>query len=324
MNWADERYVRIYTRDTADVLSVGWQGRFVLWELLRKADRAGVIDHGGDMGVVADMLRVPVEIFDIGLERLKLRGTIRVTDRYIVIPNYLAAQEAIQSDAQRQRESRARRYERALADGIDPTSAKAVARPDLYGYSVAKRDPLRSQGDPVCDRNGQSGHVRSRPVTRGHSVPSRTVPSRTEISGTSTPVGSGELEFAEGTEIQEIPAGDRPKGIEARHALVAALGYLNKLSGHNFESTEGRVTAVKRILGEGRRLEDIRAVFWSKCKGPRKWLGDERMDQHLNPDTLLRKANFQKYLEQAREELAKEMPERARELGYVGPNGTGS
>ena len=46
MDWSDERYVRVYTRDTPDwqCLSFLAQGLFCL--ILRKVDRAGVLPLG--------------------------------------------------------------------------------------------------------------------------------------------------------------------------------------------------------------------------------------------------------------------------------------
>ena len=53
MNWPDERYVRLYTRDTPSwlMLSFPAQGLFCL--LLRKVDRAGTLELGraGTKGV---------------------------------------------------------------------------------------------------------------------------------------------------------------------------------------------------------------------------------------------------------------------------------
>jgi hypothetical protein len=48
MDYANERYVRLYTRDTTTVKLLGWQGRLVWWSLLRKLDRidAGLADRG--------------------------------------------------------------------------------------------------------------------------------------------------------------------------------------------------------------------------------------------------------------------------------------
>jgi hypothetical protein len=176
VDWSEERYVRVYTRDTPDLLAFGFEGRTVWWELIRKVDRAGVLDHGGDLDIVAELLRVPVDVFRVGLDRIVKRGSARLTDRAIVIPGYLAAQEAEQSDRQRQRESRARRREVALATGATPEQARAVARPDRYG------PPAEGSHDVtpvVTDRDPRVTRVTPR-VTRGHSEPNRTSLSRAE------------------------------------------------------------------------------------------------------------------------------------------------
>jgi len=43
MDWSNERYVRVYTRDTAEYLALCWQAKALLSLLLRKCDRAGVV-----------------------------------------------------------------------------------------------------------------------------------------------------------------------------------------------------------------------------------------------------------------------------------------
>lgn len=43
MNWSDERYVKLYERDT---LTWPWQAKCVFALLLRKVDRSGVLDTG--------------------------------------------------------------------------------------------------------------------------------------------------------------------------------------------------------------------------------------------------------------------------------------
>lgn len=151
MDWSNERYVRVYTRDTADLIAVGWEGRFVFYELVRKVDRAGVLDYGGDLAVVPDILRLPPEVFEVALPRLLQRGCVVQRDSALVIPNYLDAQEATQTDAARQRASRERRRARAMDSAVTPRDVSVT-----------------------------SGHVESRPVTFGHSVPDRAVPDRAQ------------------------------------------------------------------------------------------------------------------------------------------------
>lgn len=145
MNWSDERYVRVYTRDTPDWVALGWEAQALFLLILRKVDRAGVLDLGksGEPGM-ADLLRMPIEIFDQALAKLLKDGCVTRshTLSQLVVPNFLSAQEARQSDRQRQHETRARRRD-------------AAKHPEQQN----------------------TGHTESHAVTSGHSVPSRTVPS---------------------------------------------------------------------------------------------------------------------------------------------------
>lgn len=115
MDWSNEDYVRAYTRDTADLMAIGPEGRLLWWELLRKADKSGVIDHGGDLDVLPDLLRVPFAWWSMAFPRLLKRGMVLDNGKALVIPNYVLAQTTAKSDKQRQRESRERRKNDALA-----------------------------------------------------------------------------------------------------------------------------------------------------------------------------------------------------------------
>src|SRR4051794_1870175 len=55
LRWEDERYVRFYVRDTTDWLMLSWKAQGLFGLILRKVDRAGVLDLGklGKRGIVA-------------------------------------------------------------------------------------------------------------------------------------------------------------------------------------------------------------------------------------------------------------------------------
>jgi uncharacterized phage protein (TIGR02220 family) len=104
----------------------------------------------------------------------------------------------------------------------------------------------------------------------------------------------------------------------ARSACSRWLGYLAENTGRAAPKlTDERVKAFRRILSESWTENDLKVVVWSKCHGPRKWLGDPKMDEHLTPETLLRKAHLAKYVEQGRREFAEHNPEKAREYGWI-------
>jgi hypothetical protein len=197
VNFIDERYVRLYVRDTATWLALSFDGQALLCLLLRKADRAGVIDLGARgrasiplvLGHRADATRILG-----GLGELEAGGVVEITedDRTLTFPNFLEAQEARQSDAQRKRESRERRKMKGLVR--DQSSGK-----DQWSPEVTKRDGR--------SRNVTEGHEKSQQVTTGHSF--RAVPSvPSKESGRSRNVTSGS-ERAANPDPDAPPSGRR-------------------------------------------------------------------------------------------------------------------
>jgi hypothetical protein len=110
MNFEDESYVRLYTRDTSTWLRLGFEGQAVLVFLIRKLDRSGVLDGIEEPATdVALVTGVPLAIVEVGLPRLLERGVLTLRGTQLVMPNYVQAQNARQSDRVRKLESRARR-----------------------------------------------------------------------------------------------------------------------------------------------------------------------------------------------------------------------
>lgn len=126
MTWDDERYVRLYTRDTPEWLCLSFlaQGLFCL--LLRKVDRAGVLPLGrlGRRGAVV-AIGHPGEWARLegALDELLVDGCVRIEGEALVIPNFLDAQEAQASDRARAKKARERRRDLARAGRIEAASA---------------------------------------------------------------------------------------------------------------------------------------------------------------------------------------------------------
>lgn len=159
MRWEDERYVRVYTRDTVEWEMLCWQARALMPLILRKVDRAGLLELGkhGARGLAASV-NAPIDFVTAGLNgddgKLGLveSGAVELRGEMLIVPNFIAAQETPSSDAQRKRDQREK--------------AAGVAR-------------LESQNVTEC-------HAESRAVTDGHSVPSDpSLPIRTDIPAAS-------------------------------------------------------------------------------------------------------------------------------------------
>lgn len=149
LDWSNERYVRMYTRDTDEWLVLPWQSRAVWPLLLRKVDRSGVLPAKLGARGVAVLIGLPLEVVDPGIAGLLEDGCLVKVDGGYVIPNFIEAQEASASDAKRQRDSRERR--RAAAMGHPVTQRDATSRPVTTGHDESQQvtpslaDPCRSE-----------------------------------------------------------------------------------------------------------------------------------------------------------------------------------
>jgi hypothetical protein len=205
MRWEDERYVRVYTRDTTDWLCLSFlaQGLFCL--LLRKVDRAGLLELGrhGKKGVAVavghpgDWPRL-----EPALEELLADGSVEIQGTTLVVPNFMAAQEAVMSDAARKREQR----ERARA---------GVTR---RGHGNEEKDDSRD----ISSRTGTEGHESGQKVTPGHAASRAVTPSLAEPCLAKPTLQAAALAPA-GTERPPTPAEALAERYPRLHALVSAL-----------------------------------------------------------------------------------------------------
>lgn len=112
MRWEDERYVRLYKRDTADWLALSFDAQGLFCLLLRKVDLSGCLELGrhGTKAVAAVINQVALwdPRLKLALDELVTDGCVRIEGETLVVPNYVAAQEATASPKLRQRIKRER------------------------------------------------------------------------------------------------------------------------------------------------------------------------------------------------------------------------
>jgi hypothetical protein len=150
MNWSDERYVRLYTRDTADWIAWAWQARALFPLLLRKADRSGVVDLGRrGKGGVAALVGLPPDVAEAGVDELVADGCVSLSSdesgSWLQIRNYEEAQEALASPTKRQRDWRERK--RTSVDAASTGhNATSTGRRTETGGDAARRAVTRGNG----------------------------------------------------------------------------------------------------------------------------------------------------------------------------------
>lgn len=142
MNWADERYVRLYTRDTPDWLCLSFPAQGLFCLLLRKVDRAGVLPLGkaGRKGVFIAIGHVhQAAMLESALDELLADGCVELNSDQLVIPNFLVAQEAEASDKARARKHREKVRDLARA-GVVTTRPDRHEAPGARDGGVPPRD----------------------------------------------------------------------------------------------------------------------------------------------------------------------------------------
>ncbi len=190
----DERYVRLYTRDTPDWLLLPWEARAVYALLSRKLDRAGILEIGTNdpAKAVAVVVGLPLDVVRVGLAALLDAGFLELRQGQLLDPVFIEAQEAKASDAARAREYRfKRRRERTVTQrdapeqGSEPPCESDPGAPS--GNAEADPESVTQSEPPVTPRDGPDT-PRSPTVTLSRTVPS--LPSRPEESTSSNGSGS--------------------------------------------------------------------------------------------------------------------------------------
>jgi hypothetical protein len=250
MRFDDEQYVRLFTRDTPTWVMIGWEARAFLMALLRKVDRAGVLDLGGEgLEGLAVIVLLPLEIVKAGLPKCIDRGILALRDDKIIWLKFMEAQECAQTDKARKRAQRERDRALALHPENLPTNQKLVtaghaeSRP-VTPRAVAQEGQERPADTSVATSNAGSvvpqqisptaevttpdvtnRDQMSRPVTDGHSYLSYAelscdVQSQTRGSSTTTPIVRDTEGKIIGTTRPLLPTIE-PVGIPGREMLDA-------------------------------------------------------------------------------------------------------
>ena len=157
--WPNERYVRIYVRDTPEWLGLSFDAQALYVLIHRKADRAGTIVLGrlGTKGVAVILHRVEKwqSVLEPALTELITEGFVTVNDGVLIIPDFVAAQEAVSSGKARQQKYREGRK------AADEAARDAVS---LEGDEASPDDEPSTKGDDEVQhgtaQHGKEGEAR--------------------------------------------------------------------------------------------------------------------------------------------------------------------
>jgi len=248
MDWANEQWRKLFVRDTDSWLLLSWLARALFVFMLRKVDRAGVLETKRGPRGVAALVGMPLDQVEPALAELLEDGCVAIHDVGYVIPNFLDAQEARQSDAKRQRESRERRRGRspAVTEGDDMSDVVTLGH--TLSHDVTKEekeerdkkeesDPARELAVVACDAINGLARTQYRPDSEAtlkfcrKLAKARVTPD--QLRSAITHVGRPWLGTAYADKI-------RPQTLLQFDRVRAALDDINAGNGRNANNNGGR------------------------------------------------------------------------------------
>lgn len=180
MRWEDERYVRLYIRDTTTWKLLPWQSKALLPLILRKLDRVGIIDLGEDgydgIAAVTDM---PRELVDIGMPELLRRGVFKLSGSLLIAPKFIEAQEAVASQKLRSEVHRER--VKIRNESLQNATKRDDPSRGETGSQAASRGGTPSCADPCCAEPDQIDPGFASPAPVGPDVPAEAPPARESV-----------------------------------------------------------------------------------------------------------------------------------------------
>jgi hypothetical protein len=143
VNYDEEHWIKVYTRDTAGWLSVTWQARGLALEIARKLPKkTGELSLGRrGLEALSGLLRAPWSEIEPFIQELIADGRLEYDAERQVIrdPGHVVRQGAIASGAERTRRWRGAK----AANDASPESS----RRDAVTRGVTPRDAVTSHGD---------------------------------------------------------------------------------------------------------------------------------------------------------------------------------
>jgi|CXWL01.1.fsa_nt_gi hypothetical protein len=164
MDWENERWIKIYTRDTGGWLNLSWQARGLALEISRKVDAAGRLPLGKrGLQSLAGVLRGRWDDMEPFIAELMADDRfVLLSDNVLLDPEHEGRQAARASSAVRKKVQRER-----AATSRDVTRSHATSRattlPDTERDNSAKGKP--EQNREAVSRDVTRSHATSRDVT---------------------------------------------------------------------------------------------------------------------------------------------------------------
>ena len=305
MNWQDEQFIKVYTRDTGEWTLLSWDAQALLLQILRKVDRSGVLQlgkHGVRVLPAALGHREQAERITAALAELTADGCVVLRPECLVVPNFIAAQTSRQSDKARQQSARDRRRAESMGASLPADKETSQNVTDCHLESPGVTTSHLASPRVTLDKN-RIEEIRSEEIRTDTSAPSG--PSQPELA--LVPQQAAESNHkSQSNEPGAEQSQAKPKRARTHTAIATALlGELSaarmRLNPRNkvLPPTPAHLREIERCLRDGLTVDQLRNVIlvWEEMVKAGKQHPD-----HFDSLTPFRASNVAKYTEKILEE----------------------
>ena len=181
MDWENDPWRKKYVLPDATQIVLGWEGCLLLDKLWMAADSAGIIDlpaidDDERVAILADALRIPLDVVSTGLPKLTQRFAakgvpwLEVYAEHLFLPWYLESQKSRQTDKARKQRSREMRAAEARLGDLSEVPGKFRSPQNTSPPKLLPAADVTSGDQDVTpgDSEVTPGDKMSPPVTNGH------------------------------------------------------------------------------------------------------------------------------------------------------------
>jgi len=153
VDWENERWIKVYTREQGSDMILSWDARALWLEIMKRLCRAGQLDMGGGgVKALAIMVRHDADAVAKALTELVKDGRVVINGDVLFVPNFHEAQDSRTANAERQR----RRREKVVADA----KLAALSHPVTASHTETQRDTTR-RDETIRDDTRKKGGAAS-------------------------------------------------------------------------------------------------------------------------------------------------------------------
>jgi hypothetical protein len=275
MDWSNERWVRVYTRDTVTWQLLSFDAKAMLCLLLRKCDRSGRIALGGRglrvLGAVVGHTDLWEPRLRLAVDELLAEGVAIEDAGDLLFPRFLEAQEARSSEAER------KRRQRAMAEAMSQNGTNCPESTD--GPDKKSRlspQPTNQPNQPNQPATQTDPTAKAASVSASSAAPSPPPAQQTLLVENRQPVP-----------VKQKGRGKSPAAKDPSPDEVAVFEHWRQTLGKRSDTllSDGRLGFIRDRLGEGYTVERLKLAIDGVLK-------DDWEDRHKHDDlpTVLRDA----------------------------------